>query len=494
VGIVGALLSVAGRHGAPLSARGCVARLAGSHGAPVSGLSGAARLLSHDGATAGRIGPLPTPSPEPLPVGPGRTRQGLVYRAGVLGHRPTVPTDFGELERRAQAAMSPRAWAYVAGAAGEGATARANRAAFDRHRIVPRMLPGRAQRDLSTELLGRRLPAPVLLAPVGAAALVHRDSDTAIGAAAAELGLPYILSNQGCSPMEEVASAMGPAPRWFQLYWSTDEPLVDSLLARAEASGAEAVVVTLDTTMLGWRPQDLNLGSLPFSQGIGIAQYTSDPRFQQIVAERVGDGAGRKGSGEDVKFTLGALRSLLSISREHPGDLRSNLRSPTPRAAVETFLDIYSNPGLTWAQLATLRERTSLPFLVKGVLHPDDARRAVEVGASGIVVSNHGGRQVDGAIASLDALPAVRAAVGPELPLVLDSGVRTGSDVAKAIALGADAVAIGRPYVYGLALAGREGVRDVLANIVAELDLTLGLSGVGSVAELGPELLASAPR
>lgn len=423
--------------------------------------------------------------------GPGRRRQGVVYRAGVLGHRPTVPTDAGELERRAQAAMSPRAWAYVAGAAGEGATARANRAAFDRHRIVPRMLPGRASRDLSVELLGRRLPAPVLLAPVGAAGLVQRDSDLEVAGAAAALGLPYIVSNQGCSPLEDVAAAMGAAPWWFQLYWSTDEPLVDSLLGRAEASGAEAVVVTLDTTMLGWRPQDLNLGSLPFSQGIGIAQYTSDPRFQQIVAERV---AARKGQAtDDVKVTLGALRSLLSISREHPGDLRSNLRSPTPRAAVETFLDIYSNPGLTWEQLATLRDRTSLPFLVKGVLHPDDARRAVEVGASGIVVSNHGGRQVDGAIASLDALPAVRAAVGPQLPLVLDSGVRTGSDVVKAIALGADAVAIGRPYVYGLALAGRDGVRDVLANIVAELDLTLGLSGVGSVAELGPEVLAPAP-
>lgn len=431
------------------------------------------------------------------PEGPGRARQSLIYRAGVLGHRPTVPTDFGELERRAAAAMSPRAWAYVAGGAGEGATMRANRAAFERLRIVPRLLPGRAQRDLSTELLGRRLPAPVLLAPVGAAGLVHRDSDVAIGSAAAELGLPYILSNQGCSPMEEVAAAMGSAPRWFQLYWSTDEPLVDSLLARAAASGAEAIVVTLDTTMLGWRPQDLNLGSLPFSQGIGIAQYTSDPRFQEVVRDRIaakaaaraGAGSAAGGPKEDVKVTVGALRSLLSISREHPGDLRANLRSPTPRAAVETFLDIYSNPGLTWEQLATLRTRTELPFLVKGVLHPDDALRAVEAGASGVVVSNHGGRQVDGAIASLDALPSVRAAVGPDLPVILDSGVRTGSDVVKAIALGADAVAIGRPYVYGLALGGRDGVRDVLANIVAELDLTMGLSGVGSVAQIGPELV-----
>ena len=427
--------------------------------------------------------------------GPGRVRQGLIYRAGVLGRRPAVPTDFAELARRAESAMSPRAWAYVAGGAGEGATIRANRTAFERRQIVPRMLPGNAHRDLSIELLGRRLPAPVLLAPIGAAGLVQRDSDLEIGRAAAELGLPYILSNQGCSPMEDVAAAMGAGPRWFQLYWSTDEPLVDSLLSRAAASGAEAVVVTLDTTMLGWRPQDLNLGSLPFSQGIGIAQYTSDPRFRRIVDERVAANAAAAAGGDqdDVKVTLGALRSLLSISREHPGDLRANVRSPVPRAAVETFLEIYSNPGLTWEQIATLRDRTDLPFLVKGILHPDDAVRAVEVGASGVVVSNHGGRQVDGAIASLDALPRVRAALGREPVVVLDSGIRTGSDVVKALALGADAVAVGRPYVYGLALAGRDGVRDVLANIVAELDLTMGLSGVGSVAEIGPGLLSTAP-
>jgi isopentenyl diphosphate isomerase/L-lactate dehydrogenase-like FMN-dependent dehydrogenase len=256
---------------------------------------------------------------------------------------------------------------------------------------------------------------------------------------------------------------------------------------RAEAAGAEALVVTVDTTMLGWRPQDLDLGSLPFARGIGLAQYTSDPRFLEVVAERVA--ARATGPSGAVSVTPGALRTLLSISRRHPGGLRSNLRSPVPRAAVETFLDIYSNPGLSWDQLATLRHRTSLPFLVKGVLHPDDARRAVEVGAAGVVVSNHGGRQVDGAVASLDALPAVRQAVGPGPTVVLDSGVRSGAEVVKALALGADLVGLGRPYVYGLALDGRDGVRDVVANVVAELDLTLGLSGVRSVREAGPELL-----
>lgn len=423
--------------------------------------------------------------------GPGRTRQNLIYRAGVLGHRPSVPADFSELERRAEKAMSPRAWAYVSGGAGSGATMRANRAAFDRWRIVPRMLPGRTTRELSVELFGRRLPSPLLLAPIGAAAVVAKDSDLMIGRAAAELGVPYIISSQGCSPMEEIAAAMGDSPRWYQLYWSTDEELVDSMVGRAEAIGADAIVVTLDTTMLGWRPQDLNLGSLPFTQGIGIAQYTSDPRFREIVRERLADQAAAAAR-DDVKVTLGALRSLLSISREHPGPLRENLRSPVPRAAVEAFLGIYSNPGLTWERLATLRERTTLPILLKGIQHPDDARRAVDLGASGIVVSNHGGRQVDGAVASLDALVLIREAVGPSLPLILDSGIRGGADVVKALALGADAVALGRPYIYGLALAGQDGVRDVVANVIAELDLTLGLSGTTSVADLDRAVLQPA--
>ena len=427
------------------------------------------------------------PAPATPPVGLGRRRQSLIYRAGVLGRRPAVPTDSAELERRAATAMSPRAWAYVGGGAGEGATMRANRAAFERRLLVPRMAAGHTSRDLSTTLLGRHLSTPLLLAPVGAAGVVARDSDLQVARAAAETGVPYIVSNQGCAPMEEVAAALGDTPWWFQLYWSTDEPLVDSLLHRAEAAGATAIVVTLDTTMLGWRPQDLNLGSLPFSQGIGIAQYTSDPRFQQIVRDRLSADAGR--AKEDVKVTVGAIRSLLSISREHPGPVRENLRSAVPRAAVETFLDIYSNPGLSWELLATLPGRTRLPILLKGVLHPDDARRAAELGVSGLVVSNHGGRQVDGAVASLDALGPIREAVGPGMPLVLDSGVRTGSDVVKALACGADAVALGRPYVYGLALAGQDGVRDVIANVLAELDLTLGLCGVGSVAELGPQVL-----
>jgi isopentenyl diphosphate isomerase/L-lactate dehydrogenase-like FMN-dependent dehydrogenase len=380
--------------------------------------------------------------------------------------------------------MSRRAWAYVYGGAGAGATMAANRRAFERWQIVPRMLCGAVDRDLSSTLLGTPLGAPVLIAPVGAAGLVRRNADVLIGGGAAEAGAPYILSSQGSSPMEETAAAMGPAPRWFQLYWSRDEELVDSFIRRAEAIGAGALVVTLDTTVLGWRPRDLDLGSLPFSQGIGLAQYTSDPRFRELVDRRLRSGGERPA----VKVTPTAVRTLLSISRNHPGELLDNLRSPLPRAAVETFLDVYSNPGLSWRHLATLRDRTRLPVVLKGVLHPEDARRAFDSGVDAVMVSNHGGRQVDGSIGALDALVEIRRAV-PDRPLLLDSGIRSGADVFKALALGADAVTVGRPHLYGLALDGRRGVADVVRNLVAELDLTMALTGVRNLAEIGPQLL-----
>ncbi|MFT4085550.1 MAG: alpha-hydroxy-acid oxidizing protein [Gordonia sp. (in: high G+C Gram-positive bacteria)] len=408
----------------------------------------------------------------------GRSRQNQIYTAGIHGRKPTVPTDFAELERRARAAMSRRGWAYIAGGAGEGRTMAANRAALDKWAIVPRVLRDTSGRSTETELFGQKLPAPVLFAPVGAGALAYPEADIHIGEAAAELGLPYIFSNQGCAPMEDVAAAMEAvtpgAPRWFQLYWSTDDRLVTSLIDRAEKMGAAALVVTLDTTMLGWRPQDLNLGSLPFARGEGIDQYTSDPSFWEIVRERLAAVT----ETEKPEVTLGAIKTLFSIARNVPGDLRKNLTSPEPRAAVQTFLDIYSRPSLSWDDIATLRERTSLPVVLKGVLHPDDALQAVELGIDGIVVSNHGGRQVDGSISSTDALVDVVDAVRGRITILADSGFYTGADVFKALALGADAVCIGRPHMYGLALDGTAGARDAVSNILAELDLTMGLSGV----------------
>ncbi|WP_312808984.1 alpha-hydroxy-acid oxidizing protein [Corynebacterium variabile] len=415
-------------------------------------------------------------------AGAGRARQDRIYRAGVSGLRPSVPTDAAGLEGAARRHMSRKAWAYVAGGAGEGRTMDANRESFYRHRLVPRMAHGVKERDLTVSLFGEDYASPVLLAPIGASALVDKDADLLTARAAAATGVPMVISNQGCSPLEDTAAAAAPAGHWFQLYWSTDEELVDSLIRRAEASGAGALVVTLDTTVLGWRPQDLTLGSLPFSRGQGIAQYTSDSRYMDMVRTTI-RGAGSDSSG-DVRITPAAAASLLSMARHHPGRTLRNLLSPEPRAAVETFLGTYSNPGLDWDMLATLRDRTSLPVVFKGILDPEDAERAFAVGADAVVVSNHGGRQVDGSVSSLDALIEIRRHLGDEPTLLLDSGIRTGRDVAVALALGADAVLLGRPWMYGLAVAGRRGAEEVIQNVLAELELTMALCGAKNVAGL----------
>jgi lactate 2-monooxygenase len=288
--------------------------------------------------------------------------------------------------------------------------------------------------------------------------------------------------------MEEVSELLGDSPRWFQLYWSTRDELVESFARRAESCGCEAIVVTLDTTILGWRTGDLDLGWLPFLRGMEIAQYTSDPVFTRILSEPAADL-----DQPEPKPNFAALRVLIQIGRNYPGPFLDALRSGRARAAVQRFVQIYSRPSLTWADLPFLRERTKLPILLKGIVHADDARRAVDEGVDGIVVSNHGGRQVDGGIATLDALPGVVEAVDGRIPVLLDSGIRSGADIFKALALGARAVLLGRPYVYGLALAGEAGVREVVTNFIADFDLTMGLAGCRSVSEIGPEALAPAP-
>lgn len=362
---------------------------------------------------------------------------------------------------------------------------RANRAAFDRWRIVPRMLVDVTDRDTTATLFGRRLPVPFLLAPIGALGIVHRHADLAVARAAAAEGVPVVFSSQASYPLEQCVSAMGEGPRWFQLYWSSSDDVVRSFVARAAAAGCEAIVVTLDTSMLGWRARDLDLGYLPFAHGHGIAQYTSDPAFSGLVAERVT----RPRTRDRPRPTIGAVRTLVDLARTHPGGFLTNLRSPRPLAAVETFLDVFSRPALTWSDLATLRKLTDLPIVLKGVLDTADAQRAVDHGVDAVVVSNHGGRQVDGAVAALDALPPVVETVAGRLPVLFDSGVRTGADVVKAVSLGATAVLVGRPYVYGLALAGETGVREVIGNLAAEFDLTMALAGRPTVADLGPEVV-----
>ncbi|HEX6366350.1 MAG TPA: alpha-hydroxy-acid oxidizing protein [Agromyces sp.] len=424
-----------------------------------------------------------------------RAVQSEVYRAGVGGTRPAVPVDSDLLERAARKAVSSDAFAYLAGGAGSEATMAANREAFARWRIIPRGLRDVGSRDLSIDLFGRRRATPFLLAPIGVAELAHAEADVAVARAAAELDVPYVLSNQASRPMEEVAAAMGDRARWFQLYWSRSDELNASFLRRSEAAGCEAVVVTLDTHLLGWRARDLDAAFLPFTRGQGIAQYTSDPVFADLVRERVARGGG---GGARPRVTPTLLRSAFRIARSGAGTrlveggVRDALRSPLPRAAVETFLDVFSDPTLTWDHLARLREWTKLPVVLKGVLHPDDASRAIDAGVDGIVVSNHGGRQVDHAVATLDVLPDIVERVGGRVPIVLDSGVRGGADAFIALALGATAIGIGRPYAYGLAVAGSTGVREVVRNHIAEFDVTMALAGHTSVPQIGRDSLRAA--
>jgi lactate 2-monooxygenase len=414
----------------------------------------------------------------------GRYRQSEIYLAGLRGRRPRVPASPVELERRARKAMSREGFAYIAGGAGIESTIAANRAAFERWRIVPRFLNDVSVRDSSVELFGRRLPVPFLLAPIGVLEMAHREADVGAARAAAESGVPLIISSQASYPMEEIARAMGDAPRWYQLYFSFSKELARSFVERAEAGGCEAIVLTLDTTMLGWRLRDLDLAFLPFILGRGIAQYLSDPEFQRRLDDVEPPPAGRP--------NLAALRALYRLSRAYPGSTWRNLLSPRPRAAARLFMDIFPRPSLNWEDVDFLRETTRLPILLKGILHPDDARRALDHGVDGIVVSNHGGRQVDGSLASLDALPAVVEAVNGRVPVLLDSGIRGGADIFKALALGARAVLIGRPYCYGLAIGGAAGVRDVIRNLWADFDLTMGLSGCASVEAIRREALVEA--
>lgn len=420
----------------------------------------------------------------------GRDTQSAIYRGGAVGRMPLVPASWDALEAAARASMSADAFAYVAGSAGREKTADANSAAFDSWQIVPRMLRDVGSRDLSIDLFGRNYPSPVIAAPVGVLELAHPEADLGIARATAILGIPYVASNQAAIALEETFAATPGASHWFQLYWSSSDDLVESLVGRAEKAGAEAIVITLDTHMLGWRPRDLDVAYLPFAHGLGIAQYTSDPVFRRLVADRIASTA----PSSTPRINVAVLRTLLDMSRHYPGPFWSNLRSKEPRTAVDVFLEVFSRSSLTWKNLDFVRSRTKLPILLKGIQHPDDAELAIKHGADGIIVSNHGGRQLDRAIASLDALPAIVAKVNSRVPVLFDSGIRSGSDILIALALGATAVLVGRPWVYGLAIGGAEGAEGVLRNLLAELDLNLGLSGNTRISDLTPDILDRVAR
>ena len=385
-----------------------------------------------------------------MSLGPFADFQNEVYLKGLFGEQPTLPFGWRETEAAAHEAMSPGAVGYVAGGAGGEETMRANREAFDRWRLVPRMLRGiPAQRSHETTLLGTAMPAPVLLAPVGVLEIVHPDAELAVARAAAAAGLTMVVSTASSNTIEDVAAQAPDASRWYQLYWPSDRDLAASFVRRAEAAGYGAVVVTLDTWQLGWRPRDLSAAYLPFLQAQGVANYFADPVFRQ---------------------------GLEKPPEEDQGP------------AVLKFVGLFNNPTLTWDDIAFLRDHTSLPLVLKGIQHPDDVAKARSIGVEGVVCSNHGGRQVDGAVGSLDALPAVVEAAG-DLPVLFDSGIRTGADACKALALGASAVLLGRPWVHGLALGGEAGVHHVLRSFLADLDLQAGLSGHTSVSELSPASL-----
>jgi lactate 2-monooxygenase len=371
--------------------------------------------------------------------------QDEIYLDGLSGVLPTMPMAFQELEARAQAALSPSVLSYVAGSAGDGATERANVAAFQQWGLVPRMMVGATQRDLSVDLFGMRLPSPLFMAPVGVLGVCAPDGhgDLATARAAARTGVPMVASTLTVDPLEQVAAEFGETPGFFSLYTPTDRKLAESLVQRAEAAGFKAIAVTLDTWIPGWRPRDLSGSNFPQLRGHCLANYTSDPVFRARLA---------KAPEEDMQ------------------------------AAVLEWAQIFGNP-LTWDDLSWLRSITDLPLVLKGICHPEDVRRARDGGVDGIYCSNHGGRQANGGLPALDALPAVvEAAAG--LPVLFDSGIRSGADVIKAVALGATAVGVGRPYVYGLALEGTEGIVHVLRSLLAEADLIMAVDGYPSLTDL----------
>ncbi|MBP2513528.1 alpha-hydroxy-acid oxidizing protein [Sphingomonas sp. PvP018] len=371
--------------------------------------------------------------------------QNAIYNAGLSGVIPKLPVDYATLEQRASAAMPPSVLGYVQGGCGDEFTQDNNAHAFRHWGMTPRMMVDCSRRDLSIDLFGMRLPSPIFMAPVGVIGICTQDGhgDLAAARASAETGVPLMASTLSNDPLESVAGALGETPGFFQLYTPKDKALAESLVRRAEAAGYKGIVVTLDTWVTGWRPRDLNVANFPQLRGAVLMNYFSDPVF----------------------------RAMLAKPPEEDG-----------AAAVRQWAGVFGKV-LTWDDMAWLRSLTTLPLILKGICHPDDARRAIDAGADAIYCSNHGGRQANGGIAAIDMLPDVVAAAG-DVPVLFDSGIRSGSDVVKAIALGARAVGVGRPYAYGLALDGAAGAAHVLRCLLAEADLLMAVNGWPTIADV----------
>jgi len=372
-----------------------------------------------------------------------------IYLKGTQNIKPQLPTSFEELERRASEVLNVEAFGYIAGSAGSEITATNNKSAFNHYQIIPRMMGDVSQRNIAIELFGMPLPTPVLLAPVGVLSIAHPEAEVAVARAAKNLRVPQIVSTVSSKTIEEIGNAHGDHPHWFQLYWGRNNDFTRSIISRAEKAGYSAIVVTLDTRLFAWRERDIKNAYLPFLYNEGLANYLTDPVF---LAE-VGDPSKDK------------MQTMMH------------------------FANCFSNPSSTWEDLSVIKECTKLPVIVKGIQHADDAKRAIDNGADGIVVSNHGGRQLDGAIGAIDTLAGIADEVGSKTTVLFDSGIRRGADVFKAMALGAKAVLLGRPYAYGLALGGEQGVTEVVANLLADIDLTLGLAGCTSWKEVSKERL-----
>ncbi|MGD9590941.1 MAG: alpha-hydroxy-acid oxidizing protein [Candidatus Berkiella sp.] len=411
-------------------------------------------------------------------------RQKDIYSAGFRGDLPSISTRVDLLEAMAQKKLSTKAFNFIAGGAGREDCLTNNKAAFSKWSIVPRVLTGKTNCSTEITLFNSKHDYPFLLAPIGMQDLAHKDAEVGVAKAASAQNIALCLSTQASTPMETVAKVMGNKARWFQLYWSTNLEFNESLVKRAQNCGCSAIVVTLDTQMLGWRTRDLDLASLPVYQLSGIAQYLSDPIVQALIDSNL---AQSESQNDDKNLSL--LFNLIRISYKYPGNFFKNITSMKAVKALQAIATIARGKELTWQNIVDLRKVTKLPIVVKGILSPADAKLALEYGIDGIIVSNHGGRQLSSCVASLDCLRDVAAVAKGKVPILMDSGIQGGDDIFKAIALGADAVMIGRPYLYALAIAGEKGVSELLQNLKAEFELTMMLSGCATVSDITQSML-----
>ncbi|MBP6985230.1 MAG: alpha-hydroxy-acid oxidizing protein [Alphaproteobacteria bacterium] len=416
-------------------------------------------------------------------------RQFEIMLKGVSGEKPKIPVRLDQLEGEAQKYMTEGAFSYVATGSGRGTTTQRNKDAFKKWVIIPRVLQNTNNLSTSVEIFGKKHDYPFLLGPLALHSERGKPGEASVGRAAASENIGMVFSSYASTPMEVVAAGMGDCTRWFQNIWTQSERLNESLLRRAEACGCSALVFTIDAPVVGWRTQDLTLGYSPFENSHGMGQYFSDPVFKEMLDVYMKSDA--EMPSPKINFTL--IKYLIGMARHYPGNTLSNLFSLRPQKALMLVSHLTSERSLTWEEIRSVRKLTKLPIIVKGILNPEDAKLAVKYGMDALVVSNHGGRQLSSAIPSLDALPDVIEAVNGKIPVFMDSGIRGGSDIFKALALGAHAVFIGRPYLFALAIAGEAGVKELIQNLKAEFELLMILSGCKSISEINRDRIKYLP-